>query len=72
MICYAIVVSSSTNNNYEYKLRFNISNRASQSDAPSTNLKLQLDQAIDLEWYSGAIINGSIGANTLVNNTIAQ
>lgn len=39
-ICFGITVQSSAASNYQYKLRFNISNRVENSDGPAPTLKL--------------------------------
>ena len=63
---------SSTTDNYQYKLRFNVSSRPDNSDGPNPESKLTGDQGIDLKLYSNMINRGMIGANTLVNTAILQ
>lgn len=70
-ICFALVVDSSSSS-YQYKLRFNVSQNADNSDGPSTSLKLTLDQSIDLTLYNTSIYKGMIGAATLMNTAIFQ
>ena len=71
-ICFAVVVDSSSGGNYDYKLRFNISNNPDNSDGPATNDDLVFDQAVDLDLYLTFKEQGMIGANTLVNTAILQ
>lgn len=71
-ICFGITVQSSAGGNYQYKLRFNITNRADNTDGPAPTLKLTEEKAIDLPLYQRTLDQGMIGANTLVNNAILQ
>jgi hypothetical protein len=71
-VCFGIVVTSSTGGNYQYKLRFNISNNKDSSDGPSPSLKLTEDSGIDLSLYYRMEQYGMLGTNTLVNNAILQ
>ena len=71
-ICFGITVQNSTAGNYQYKLRFNISQNPERSDGPSAEALLTQDKGIDLEMYNYMIQRGMIGGNNLVNTAIFQ
>lgn len=64
-MCFGIVFVSDAPN-YSYKLRFNISNNKGVTDGAPTTTLLTQDQALDISNYNKSLINGMIGANTLV------
>lgn len=70
-ICFGITVQSSSGN-YQYKLRFNMSQNLQRTDGPPPTLKLTEDKGVDLDLYKRTLDRGMIGANTLVNNAILQ
>jgi len=70
-VCFGITVQNSTAGNYQYKLRFNVSEDGS-GDGPSTQSSLTEDAGVDLDKYNTVLYKGMLGANILVDTAILQ
>ena len=68
-ICFGLSFENS-GTAYKYNLRFNITNGAGSTDAPSPNLDLTTKSKFNPSLYIRTVMSGLIGATNVVNNAI--